>query len=1003
MSTSTKVDESTPTTTANGGIPSAYAKLKSIAISNGIEKSSNDKRVYKTITLKNELQVLLISDPETDKAAAALDVHVGHFSDPEDLPGLAHFLEHMLFLGTKKYPNENMYSNFLNENGGSSNAYTACHHTNYQFDVTPPHLEKTLDMFAEFFISPLFTATATDRELKAVDSENSKNLQTDTWRLFQLSKTLSKSSHPFHKFGTGNLQTLKIEPEAKGLDTRAALLKFHKDYYSANIMKLVILGKDSLETLEKWAIEKFSPIPNFNIKAPTCESDPFGDAVIGRQLVVEPVKDLRYLRLMFQMPSQHAFYESKPASFWSHLIGHESAGSILSLLKKKGWANELMAGISTSEDSFATYDVTIELTEEGLSHVHEATLVVFQYIAMLREDGLQQWVQDENAEISAINVKFMPRARPFGYVTRLAKSMHLYPASRCLLGSYVVRAFDRKLTEQMLALLRPDNMCLLVVSKAAFAKATGGDDSKCSTEKWYSTKYVSAKIDADSLKFWATPPKNDALFMPERNKFVASDLSILSDGESSAKDAPPRLVKEDALCRVWYKKDMTYKTPKLNALLRLTMPAVMEGVESQVNANLFKRLLMDELNEYSYYAVCAGLAYNLEQTSSGLNLKFGGYNDKMVDLAKHVVAKIVNFKVKPDRFHVIRDKYRLELKNFEMEQPYQHALYHSQMCLQTETYYYKQKLEAVSASTPKDLTNFAARMMNKVFVEGLLHGNVSESKAIKFVDEIVEVLKPRALFPSDHAGERYVKLCDGGVYQIERAEVNPNQPCSAIDMVYQVGMETNSMREHALLKLCAQIIKEPFYDVLRTKEQLGYLVFSGSGERRGVMYFRFIIQSDKASATYLEKRIYSFLETFRGDLVELKSDAFEATKDAVVANLLEKPKTLAEETTRHWNAITSRQYIFDSRKLTAAEVRKIALGDVVAFYDKYVASKGDSRSVFVSKMIGNRMQETIPDPKETEDKTKVEIEDFHTFIRGMPMFPVRAYVPSKFSSGPSKL
>jgi insulysin len=64
-----------------------------------IVKSSHDTRSYRCLHLENQLQVLLISDPETDKAAAAMDVHVGHFSDPAEIPGLAHFL---LFMGTEK-------------------------------------------------------------------------------------------------------------------------------------------------------------------------------------------------------------------------------------------------------------------------------------------------------------------------------------------------------------------------------------------------------------------------------------------------------------------------------------------------------------------------------------------------------------------------------------------------------------------------------------------------------------------------------------------------------------------------------------------------------------------------------------------------------------------------------------------------------------------------------------------------------------------------------------
>lgn len=70
---------------------------------------------------------------------------VGHMSDPSDLPGLAHFCEHMLFLGTEKYPSENEYSKFLSEHGGNCNACTYSDHTNYYFDVVPEHLGGALD------------------------------------------------------------------------------------------------------------------------------------------------------------------------------------------------------------------------------------------------------------------------------------------------------------------------------------------------------------------------------------------------------------------------------------------------------------------------------------------------------------------------------------------------------------------------------------------------------------------------------------------------------------------------------------------------------------------------------------------------------------------------------------------------------------------------------------------------------------------------------------------
>lgn len=135
-----------------------------------LEKPELDDRKYKVIKLSNELEALLIHDPETDKASAALDVKVGSFSDPKDLQGLAHFCEHLLFMGTEKYPKENDYSEYLSSHSGHSNAYTDTCDTNYYFEVGHEHLEGALDRFAQFFIAPLFLADCKDRELRAVDS-----------------------------------------------------------------------------------------------------------------------------------------------------------------------------------------------------------------------------------------------------------------------------------------------------------------------------------------------------------------------------------------------------------------------------------------------------------------------------------------------------------------------------------------------------------------------------------------------------------------------------------------------------------------------------------------------------------------------------------------------------------------------------------------------------------------------------------------------------------------
>ena len=89
-----------------------------------IHTYSLQNRKTSKIRLSNNLEVWIISDPLAEQSAAALSVNIGSWQDPVEYPGTAHFLEHMLFLGTKKYPSEDEFMSFVSQGGGQSNAYT---------------------------------------------------------------------------------------------------------------------------------------------------------------------------------------------------------------------------------------------------------------------------------------------------------------------------------------------------------------------------------------------------------------------------------------------------------------------------------------------------------------------------------------------------------------------------------------------------------------------------------------------------------------------------------------------------------------------------------------------------------------------------------------------------------------------------------------------------------------------------------------------------------------
>ncbi|KAG5462150.1 MAG: Metalloenzyme, LuxS/M16 peptidase-like protein [Olpidium bornovanus] len=273
-----------------------------------LQKPDTDDRKYRVLLLGNTLQALVISDPTSDKASASLDVKVGQLSDPPELQGLAHFCEHLLFM--------------------------ARHRQVSQGKRVLSGLFRTAKKTCGGRWGIVETVKPTSRIV--VNAVVSFGPQSDGWRLHQLERSLSRAAHPYSKFGTGNLETLKESPEKFGLDIRNELLKFHGRHYSANIMRLVVLGRESVDELTKSVVEKFGSIVNKDVAVPSWPGSPWGNEEALRLIRVRPVKDMRLLEIAWPYPDQEEHFTSKPSQYIGHLLGHEGPGSILSYLKKKG-------------------------------------------------------------------------------------------------------------------------------------------------------------------------------------------------------------------------------------------------------------------------------------------------------------------------------------------------------------------------------------------------------------------------------------------------------------------------------------------------------------------------------------------------------------------------------------------------------------------------------------------------------------------------------------------
>ncbi|TMW67996.1 hypothetical protein Poli38472_007668 [Pythium oligandrum] len=933
----------------------------SVVLRNGVEVSALDDRLYESVTLENALQVLLISDPATEKASAAMDVHVGHQSDPEDLPGLAHFLEHMLFLGTEKYPDENSYKQYLSAHSGRSNASTSQMHTNYYFDVLSEHFHEALDRFAQFFIAPLFTASATEREMNAVNSENAKNLQNDHRRLYQLQKSLANPQHPFHKFGTGNIETLGNIPKAQGIDVRKALLEFHATYYSASIMKLVIYGKEDLPTLKLWATQLFSAIKNTGRSFPTFgDVVPYDESRLGREIHVAPVKDLRVIDVSWPLPSLYWDFLTKPSRILSHLIGHEGKGSVLSYLKAKKWANGLSSGLTRDNEDWALFSVKVEATEEGIEHVNEVVTVVYQYLHMLqREAPFAPWIFEETKDVSLVEFRFKSKESPINYTSYLAGVMHKYPTKHVVSGGYLLHDYDAEKVQKILDLLTPKRMRLTVVSKKF-------EDKTESIEKWYTTPYTEGAIEAERLDTWQVVNANGELALPHRNEFICTDFRIVTPPERDASTyvlSPPTLLRNDAQARLWYKPDVHFRKPKLTLSFLLYTPTVSATPYHAVLSGLLIRYLKDELSEYSYDAELAGMEYDVSFTSRALELHVVGFSHKLPILLSKILDQLHSMS-SPDHvyndamFERIKDRTKRLYENFFLEEPYQHAVYASSLILEASRWSVEEKIEAIEQLTLADMISHAQQLFQQVFIEAYAYGNIDQAGAESVTARVVDSFfgagsqKSLTLLASQRAKPRAIQLTEPIEYRFQRKEWNTANLNSSICNLYQFNTESVPLR--ARLELFAHIFKEPCFNQLRTQEQLGYLVFSGLFRIEGVEYFRVLVQSDVASPAHLNQRIELFVASFRQLLVDMSATEWAKHVVAVVKALREKPKRESEECARYWREIACETFVFDRRERVAAAVETLQKTDLLAFFDEYMLPDGSKRSKLSTRLYGNK-------------------------------------------------
>ncbi len=909
------------------------------AAADAIVKSPNDDRDYRLLRLDNGLEALLISDPATDSAAAALNVGAGSSSDPEDRAGLAHFLEHMLFLGTEKYPNPGEYQAFIRSHGGSHNAYTAFDATNYFFSVEASHLEPALDRFSQFFVTPLFTPAYVEREMNAVHSEYQMKLSSEYWRTAAAQKQLMNPEHPNSRFSIGSLETLADRPNDP---VREDLLDFYRKHYSAGGMSLVVLGRESLDQLEAWAEDKFSAVPVYPVTETKVQVPLFAPGTLPQRLDVVPLKDQKRLELVFPVPSSVQHYRAKPLVYLADLLGHEGAGSLLSLLKAKGWVDGLSAGGGQDLGVETTFELDLQLTEAGLQATDKIIAEVFAYLQLIAERGIDEWRFDEHRKLGAIDFRFAEKGDPMYYASSLARVLRRYSPEDLLRAGYLWEDYEPTLIRDYLSRLTPDNVQITLTAPGLPTEHEA---------QYFGTRYAAGTIPDDSLVLWQSTKPGPGLALPAPNPFIPERLALEPPTQDSA--IPEHIMAEPGF-DLWWLQDRTFRVPRADFKVAVDSPAVRTGARDRALLELYTRVVAEAMNEYAYPARLAGLGFSIDPTLSGFALEISGYSGKQGLLLEQLLASLREPKVPDQRFDDIKAHLARGLENSSRDDPSDQAFAELSNLLVSPYWSDQDLLAALRPLDYDDLRHFVPILLARLDTTALAHGNLLADDARALGQQVASALvEPAEVAPVPDP--QVIQLAAGGGTPVR--EIPVTQSDSALTFYIQ-GREA-SLADRATMGLLAQVVAAPFYEELRTERQLGYLVFASPMPLIEVPGMVLAVQSPVAGPSRLIEEIEVFLASYSEPVAKLSAAEVERHKSALISKLVERPQSLSEKTSDLWRDLSYHHYQFDTRERIAEEVRKLTPEDLTAAYRSLLT--GDRRRALAVAARGTGADDTGAD------------------------------------------
>ncbi|CAD8201249.1 unnamed protein product [Paramecium pentaurelia] len=931
-----------------------------------IKKPMIDNNVYEYITLENGLSVLLIQNNDAIISQVALSVKAGSFQEPANYGGLAHLLEHMLFVGSHTYPDPNYFNTLIYNNGGTNNAYTDNYETNYYFTIQNSALHQGLDVFSHFFIDPILDQKMVEKEVNAVNNEYEIITDTDEWKIEALLQILSEKSHPFSQFSIGNLNTLLKD------EISEQLKQFFNQAYSSNLMSLVIESSLPITELKTY-LKSFEKIKNNNLVEPSCED--FGSPIqYGTQLIqYKSNSDVKRVYMTHQLSDVQQQYKTKAIELINNLI--QSSKGVKEYLIQKNLIIDMSSGVLFNDHNGCFNVFALEFQVYNLNDYDQIIQSVFSYyfylIQTLFDDQGDTLVDNDKLRSlyddykKTASLKFNFKENIIEDIQEIAHNLNIYGFHDVLSRKYLYEDYDPELIYFYLTdlldidnlnvflgdsqLNHPDvqydkvnriNYVFLDIPDTIIQKIQTYDEIE--QPKFQLPSIHKYQPNDLKMKSFCKPYsqtnqedpyedlQNENMLIQRNSEMVFSNVQECLQYEHQYEELYPlpEYLFKSSIGKLWWKLDRSYKTPAIFMGMKIDKINFQFTLKQQVLLKVFQSYTSTLISQHLESAFQNNYNFKFQSSPNHIIFNIYGWNDKFFDFIEDsltfFIKQQIDLQIYDQTLKTLINQYNQELQSPLYSQIRNHFF------LNTLIYGYyepKQILQELKNINIKDYEQFHSQLFKGTNFQLYLTGNVLREEALSLFKSIEKKLfgKPKHL-DYNPIYSKILKLSNNYIIPYA-AESNENN--GATFNYYIFG--NRNRKQFAIMNILKGTFDSSAFNYLRTDLQLGYLVSAKFTPLECLDGAAILVQGSAKTPYQVNQYIEDFLQFFYKEIEKMTDFDIEELKKAAIQQLRQKEKTLFEKGLAYWDHIQNNDFIFEEKEITIDQIDLLKKEDILSF------------------------------------------------------------------------